>query len=84
MKKLIAVLLIGLFSVPFSYSSSSEWEYRSESYVDKIEGRYYWVTQCNNQLGDDCNVPYSASRIDVTEMYTIMKEIIGVIVLKKL
>ncbi|MGW8121809.1 hypothetical protein ACV07N_04045 [Roseivirga echinicomitans] len=58
-----------------SFNSFAGWDYKSEVSLDRMEGRLYIVTHCEDKLGDDCNMPGSASRTDIS----IIEKLIGVI-----
>lgn len=60
-----------LFTLCLSVNSFAGWDYYASSRVDNMDGRTYIVMDCEDKLGDDCNMIGSAIRTDVTDVLTI-------------
>ncbi|WP_141719646.1 hypothetical protein [Roseivirga misakiensis] len=75
MKKIRAVVLclcLAFSCSQISFSETSGWDYKSDNSIDKIEGRWYFRTDCEDKPGDDCTTPGSASRIDITSLMKLL------------
>jgi len=76
MKKVIKMSLalsLVILMIITSFSSYAGWDYKSEISIDRMEGRIYIVTHCEDKLGDDCNTVGSASRIDITLLMDMLR-----------
>ncbi|WP_075350105.1 hypothetical protein [Algoriphagus marinus] len=63
-KSLFVGFTFAVFSIPFN--SFAGWDYKSVESLDKMDGRTYIVSHCEDKLGDDCNMPGSATRMDIS------------------
>lgn len=70
---MFSALAVILFVATSSFSSYAGWDYKSETSIDRMEGRIYIVTHCEDKLGDDCNMVGSASRTDITVLMDMLK-----------
>lgn len=66
-------LCLVAISSQVSFSSTAGWDYKSEVTIDRIDGRTYIRTDCEDKLGDDCNMPGSSSRVDISIMINMLK-----------
>jgi hypothetical protein len=57
---------ITLALTSLSTHSFAGWEYKSVESIDRMDGRTYLVSHCENKIGDDCTTPGSATRIDIS------------------
>lgn len=58
---------IGFLSLALvSNYSFAGWEFKSVESFDRMEGRTYVVSHCEDKIGDDCTTPGSATRYDIT------------------
>jgi hypothetical protein len=62
----ISYLGVVMFTLCFSFNTFAGWDYKSQVSLDRMGGILYIVTHCENKLGDDCNMPGSASRTDIS------------------
>ena len=59
--------VIGCFSLALvSNHSFAGWEYKSVESIDRMDGKTYLVSHCENKIGDDCTTPGSATRCDIS------------------
>lgn len=73
--KMSLALSIVVLMITTSFSSYAGWDYKSEISIDRMEGRVYIVTHCEDKLGDDCNMVGSASRIDITLLMDMLRRL---------
>lgn len=66
-------LFVALFAFSIPFNSFAGWEYRSVESFDMIDGRAYIVSHCQDQIGDDCTTPGSATRVDVTLVVEVLE-----------
>lgn len=66
-----AVLIYSALAIPLS-ANADGWDYKSEETIDLMEGRWYLRTDCEKKPGDDCNMPGSATRIDISELMELV------------
>jgi hypothetical protein len=67
----ISDLGVVMFALCLTSNAFAGWDYKSVVSLDKMDGRTYIVTHCEDKLGDDCNMPGSASRIDISDIFKI-------------
>jgi len=64
--KIFGILLAGTLVIALTFTSYAGWDYRSVESFDRMDGRTYLVTHCQDQIGDDCTTPGSATRLDIS------------------
>lgn len=57
---------IALFAFAIPFNSFAGWDYKSQESIDRMDGRTYIVSHCENKIGDDCTTPGSATRMDIS------------------
>jgi len=62
-----------LFCSQVSFSETSGWDYKSEGSIDKMDGRWYYRSDCEDKVGDDCTTPGSATRTDITSLMNALR-----------
>ncbi len=65
-------LTIAILAIPFN-ARASEWEYKSDESVDRINGEWYMRTDCEDKPGDDCTTPGASTRISIDALTAILK-----------
>ncbi|REG87070.1 hypothetical protein [Algoriphagus antarcticus] len=61
-------LLVGIISFGSINSYALEetgWDYKSVEDIDRMDGRTYLVSHCEDKPGDDCTTPGSSTRIEL-------------------
>jgi len=72
----VAFIAFYAFSMPLN--SFAGWDYKSTESIDRLDGRTYIVSHCENKIGDDCTSPGSATRMDISAV-TEMLQVGGII-----
>lgn len=65
--------LFAFFTLVMPFDSFAGWEYKSVESFDMMDGRAYIVSHCQDQIGDDCTNPGSATRVDVTLVIEVLE-----------
>ncbi|MCS5490708.1 hypothetical protein [Algoriphagus limi] len=76
MKNLLKTAFSGLFAsilLSLPLQSFAGWEFKSVESIDRMDGRTYIVTHCENKIGDDCTTPGSATRMDITPVVELLE-----------
>lgn len=62
-----ACLMLGIISFGSinSYAVRPGWDYKSIEDIDRMDGRTYLVTHCEDKPGDDCTTPGAGTRIEI-------------------
>ena len=61
-----------LISIP-NKTQAFGWDYKSEESIDKMEGKTYLRTDCEDKPGDDCTMPGSSTRMDISDIVDLIK-----------
>ncbi|NVK49146.1 MAG: hypothetical protein HWE09_05220 [Cyclobacteriaceae bacterium] len=72
MKSITVGLSVSILSA-LPLQSHAGWDYKSVESIDRIDGRTYIVTHCENKIGDDCTTPGSATRMDITPVIELLE-----------
>ncbi len=73
-KSLFAGIVLLTLSTPFNlFAGYAGWDYKSTESFDRMDGRTYLVSHCEDKIGDDCTTPYSATRFDVSIVVELLE-----------
>lgn len=76
MKKLKTILICAILfcsAIALPTNANAEgWDFKSDESIDKIGGIWYLRSDCEDKPGDDCTMPGSATRIDITSLMEIV------------